>query len=138
MWSKPDTRKKLLEGLEEKDYGQEQLLELSRVIKVENCDLYDVLAYIAFASDTMSREERVGGHKGRIFEHYDDDKQQRFLSFVLDHYITQGVRELDQEKLPNLLELKYQSLGDAQVELGSVAEIRKMFVSFQEHLYSSD
>jgi type I restriction enzyme R subunit len=136
LWSKPDTRKKLLEGLEEKDYGQEQLFEISRMIEAENSDLFDVLAYIAFASATISREERVDRHKGLIFDQYEDDKQQQFLSFVLDHYIAQGVGELDQEKLPDLLELKYQSVGDAQIELGSVTEIREMFVGFQEHLYS--
>ena len=49
--------------------------------------------------------------------------------------IMQGVGEMDQEKLPDLLELKNQSLEDAKVELGSVAEIWEMFVGFQEHLY---
>ena len=43
---------------------------------------------------------------------------------MLDHYITQGIEEIDQEKLPDLLELKYQSLGDAQAELGKVADFR--------------
>jgi len=46
-----------------------------------------------------------------------------------------GVGELDREKLPDLLELKYQSLEDAKKVLGSVAKIREMFVGFQEHLY---
>ncbi len=92
---------------------------------------------IAFASATISQEERVDRNKGYIFDQYVDDKQQQFLSFVLDHYITQGVGELDQEKLPDLLELKYQSLGDAQVKLGNVAEIRDMFVGFQDTCISS-
>ncbi len=63
------------------------------------------------------------------------DKQQQFLSFVLDHYVAQGVTELAQEKLPDLLALKYHSIGDAVAELGSVADIRDVFVGFQEHLY---
>ena len=93
-----------------------------------------MLAYIAFASAPVTREERVNIHKDRIFEHY-ADKQQQFLSFVLDHYVAQGVGELDQEKLPFLLELKYHSIGDAVSELGSVSEIRDVFIGFQEHLY---
>jgi len=56
---------------------------------------------------------------------------------VLDHYITQGVGELDQEKLPDLLELKYHSIGDVVAELGSVVEIRDVFIRFQEYLYVS-
>ena len=34
-----------------------------------------------------------------------------------------------------ILALKYHSIGDAVAELGSVANIRDMFVGFQEHLY---
>jgi type I restriction enzyme, R subunit len=136
LWSKPDTRKALLTGLEEKGYGKEQLAEIKAVIDAEKSDLYDVLAYIAFALPTITREERVSTHKESIFEYY-ADKQQQFISFVLDHYITQGIGELDIEKLPDLLELKYHSVGDAIAQLGSVKDIREVFVGFQEHLYLS-
>lgn len=123
-------------SLEEKGYGREQLNEVRQLIDAEKSDLYDVLAYIAFAFAPITRAERVNNHKKRIFDRY-ADKQLKFLSrsFVLDHYISQGVGELDQEKLPGLLELKYHSVGDAVAELGSVAEIRDMFFGFQEHLY---
>jgi len=50
LWSRPDTRRKLLEGPEEKGYGQEQLVDLSRMIDAEKSDLYDVLSYIALPS----------------------------------------------------------------------------------------
>lgn len=50
-------------------------------------------------------------------------------------YIDQGVTELDQEKLPSLLELKYHSVNDAVTQLGSVTEIRDVFVNFQGYLY---
>ena len=134
LWSKPDTRKALLSGLEEKGYGKDQLVEVRKLINAEKSDLFDVLAYIAFALSPISREERVNSHRDRIFERYADNQQQ-FLSFVLDHYVTQGVEELDQEKLPDLLELKYHSMGDAVRELGSVANIRDVFVGFQKYLY---
>jgi len=48
------------------------------------------------------------------------------------------VDELAQEKLPKLLELKYNSLPDAQVELGEVASIKSTFIKFQKHLYIND
>lgn len=134
LWSRPDTRKKLLTGLEEKGYGREQLTEVRQMIDAEKSDLFDVLAYIAFAFAPVTREERVNRSKDRIYGRY-HDKQQEFLSFVLDHYVSQGVEELDQEKLPGLLALKYHSVADAVAELGSVAEIRDVFVGFQEHLY---
>ncbi len=137
IWSKPDTRKKLMSGLKEKGYGTEQLAEVRRMIDAEKSDLFDVLAYIAFALPTITREERVEKRKGMIFQRY-TDKQQEFLAFVLDQYIDQGVSELDIEKLPDLLELKYQTVGDAVEELGRVSEIREVFNGFQEQLYLDD
>ena len=50
---------------------------------------------------------------------------------------TEGVGELDQDKLPDLLELKYHSIGDTVAALGSVAAIRDVFAGFQERLYVS-
>ena len=57
------------------------------------------------------------------------------MDFVLDQYIRQGVGELDDQKLPHLIELKYHAVADAVVELGQVASIREMFIGFQKHLY---
>jgi len=54
----------------------------------------------------ISREERVNSHRSLIHAPY-SDKQREFLDFVLEHYIQQGVGELDEEKLPDLIELKY-------------------------------
>ena len=88
------------------------------MIDAEKSDLYDVLAYVAFAQVPISREERVNARKSFIFAHY-EDKQQGFLGFVLDHYVKQGVEELDQEKLPHLLELKYHAVADAVAVLGN-------------------
>ena len=134
LWGMPDTRQKLLEALAEKGYGEAQLAELRQMIDAERSDLYDVLAYIAFAQAPISREERVETHKSLVFAHY-GDKQREFLDFVLDQYVKQGVRELDEEKLPHLLELKYQAVVDAVAVLGKVANIREMFIGFQKHLY---
>jgi len=135
LWSRPDTRRKLLGGLAEKGYGKEQLAELTRMIDAEKSDLYDVLAYVAFALAPISREERVNKRRSLIFARY-GGKQREFLAFVLDHYIQQGVEELDEEKLPHLIELKYHAVSDAVAVLGSVIDIRKMFIGFQKHLYA--
>ena len=136
LWSRPDTRRRLLDGLEEKGYGKEQLNELTRMVDAENSDLYDVLAHVAFALAPVSREERVNTHKSLIFAHY-GDKQQEFLDFVLEQYVRQGVEELDDQKLPHLIELKYHAVADAVAELGQVAAIREIFIGFQKHLYEA-
>lgn len=137
IWSHPDTRKKLLEGLEEKGYSAEQLEGIRKLISAEKSDLFDVLGYIAFALAPVTREERVVEHKDLIYSHY-DDRQQAFLDFVLTQYINIGVGELQSEKLPTLLELKYQGIHDATQELGEVGQIREMFVGFQKHLFEKE
>jgi len=137
IWSRPDTRKALLEGFAEKGYGDEQLTEISRLIEAEKSDLYDVLAYLAYAIKPISREDRTIIHKSLIFSRY-TGKQQEFLDFVLEQYVKQGVRELDSDKLKPLLELKYHAIQDAIAELGNVASIRETFIGFQQYLYSQD
>ena len=132
IWGSPDTRESLLEELAEKGFGKEQIDEVKNIISADNSDIYDVLAYIAFASEVQSREERVQSRN--ISSNY-DDKQREFLDFVLSQYVNEGVGELAINKLPDLLELKYQSTHDAVAELGSVAGIRNLFISFQPDLY---
>jgi len=134
LWGQPTTRKALLVSLSEKGYGQEQLAEIRRMINAENSDLFDVLAYIAFALDPITREERVEAHRDRIYADY-DQKLQAFLDFVLTQYVKEGVGELDESKLPDLLELKYSAVSDAASQLGGVARIRGAFIGFQKHLY---
>ena len=134
LWSKPDTRKALLEGLAEKNFGAQQLSEISRVINAEKSDLFDVLAYVAFALAPITRSERAETHKAKIFARY-DGKLQAFLDFVLAQYVRQGVEELDQDKLANLVELKYHTIANAADELGGVPVIRDAFIGFQQYLY---
>ena len=134
LWSKPDTRKALLQGLAEKGFGSDQLAEISRIINAEKSDVFDVLAYIAFALAPITRSERVETRKKGILGKY-DPKLQAFLDFVLAQYVQQGVGELDQEKLSDLLQLKYRSVPDAIDQLGDVPVIRDTFVGFQRYLY---
>jgi len=135
IWSHPDTRKKLMEGLTERGYSTGQLGEIRKLIGAENSDLFDVLAYIAFAIDPVTREKRADDHKDLIFSHY-EDKQQAFLDFVLAQYVNEGVSELDDSKLPTLLDLKYGGVNDAIPELGDAPSIRELFVGFQKHLFA--
>ncbi|WP_204139197.1 EcoAI/FtnUII family type I restriction enzme subunit R [Halomicronema sp. CCY15110] len=137
LWSQPHTRKALLEGLAERGYGDEQLTEISRLIDAENSDLYDVLAYIAYTTEPISRRDRVSTRKGRIFAQY-ASPQQEFLTFVLDQYITVGVSELGEEKMRQLLELKYHGIREATAALGNAGSIREVFLGFQQYLYSQE
>ncbi|HEY5235143.1 MAG TPA: type I restriction-modification enzyme R subunit C-terminal domain-containing protein, partial [Rhabdochlamydiaceae bacterium] len=134
IWSNPVTRKALLEKLAEAGYGLDELSTLQKLINAEKSDLYDVLDYVSFAMTPITREKRVAQAQAKIFSGL-DNKHKEFLEFVLSKYIETGVEELDQEKLPDLLTLKYQALSDAEEILGSVDEIRAAFIGFQKHLY---
>jgi type I restriction enzyme R subunit len=135
LWSAPDTRKKLLQGLAEKGFGFDQLAEMQKIIDAEKSDLFDVLAHVAYAMPPLTREERASKAKVIISTHF-TSKQQVFLDFVLSHYVSVGVEELDQEKLTPLLRLKYHdSIADAVADLGRPDEIGKVFSGFQKYLY---
>jgi type I restriction enzyme R subunit len=135
LWSNPITRKTLLEKLDEAGFPKSDLLTLQKLVDMEKSDLYDVLEYV-FNGDyiALTREARAKAAEATIFALL-TDKQQEFISFVLSKYIETGVDELDQEKLPILLTNKYQSLEDAKEILGDVANISRLFIEFQEHLY---
>ncbi|MFA5817361.1 MAG: type I restriction-modification enzyme R subunit C-terminal domain-containing protein [Bacteroidales bacterium] len=134
LWSNPVTRKTLLDRLSEAGYGKEELDTLQKLINAEKSDLCDVLEYVAFALTPITREMRVAGAQNQIF-HDLGNKQKEFLEFVLSKYIETGVGELDQEKLPSLLQLKYHAITDATEELGGVSQIRDLFIEFQKYLY---
>jgi len=135
IWSIPDTRKKLLQGLAEKGFGHDQLEEMQKIIDAEKSDLFDVLAHVAYALPPLTREERAATAKVIISTHF-NTKQRVFLHFVLSHYVNVGVGELDQEKLTPLLRLKYHdSIADAVADLGRAEEIGKIFSGFQKYLY---
>ena len=135
LWSLPETRAKLLERLAEKGFGREQMAEMQKIIDAEKSDLFDVLAHVAYALPPLSREDRASKAKVEISHHF-NSKQQVFLDFVLSHYVTVGVEELDQEKLTPLLRLKYHnSIADAVADLGKPEEIGQVFAGFQKYLY---
>ncbi len=136
LWSDPATRRQLLESLAEKGYGPDVLAELQSLIDAERSDLFDVLAYVAYAAEPVTRTERAERAKVVVDQRFHDEKAV-FLHFVLSHYIDLGVGELDREKLAPLLRLKYgDSIQDAIRRVGP--DIGEDFRQFQRHLYEEE
>ena len=135
IWSKPLTRKILLQKLSEAGFGIDELNTLKGLINADKSDLFDVLEYV-FNSDIkpITREQRVNAAKESIFAIL-NAQQSAFIEFVLSKYVESGVEELSQDKLPILLENKYQSLEDAKEILGEVKNISALFIEFQKYLY---
>ena len=119
-------------------FGQDQLTEMQKIIEAEKSDIFDVLAYVAYAMPPVTREERAAKAKVFISGQF-NTKQQAFIDFVLSHYVSVGVDELDQEKLAPLLRLKYHnSIADAIADLGRPDEIGQVFSGFQKYLYQQE
>jgi hypothetical protein len=92
--------------MSENGFGHEQLAEMQKIMDAEKSDIFDVLAHVAYALPPVTREVRAANARVYINTKF-SAKQQLFLDFVLSHYVTVGVEELDQEKLAPLLQLKY-------------------------------
>jgi type I restriction enzyme, R subunit len=135
IWSMPGTRKVLLDALGERGFSLESLTEIQKIVDAERSDLFDVLAYVAFAAPTQTRSERADSARSELPASL-TAKQREFIEFVLAQYVAQGVLELDEEKLVPLLRLRYNNaISDAMADLGSAERIREMFIDFQRGLY---
>jgi type I restriction enzyme R subunit len=136
IWSAPDTRRKLLDGLAEKGYSRERLGDMQRAIEAEDSDLYDVLAYVAFCTAPVARSVRAQNARVSSSAQF-RSKQRAFVDFVLGQYEDHGDEQLEIEKLSPLLKLRYGSaLNDAFAELGKADQVRGLFLDIQRILYS--
>ena len=137
IWSDPDTRDKLLAQLSDAGYDSEKLTEMKMLIGAEDSDVYDVLSYVAYATETMTRAERALCAQPGISTAFSDEKQLEFISFVVDRYVEDGVAELSTKNIKSLVTLKYDGVNDGVSALGSAETIRTAFVDFQRHLYAA-
>ena len=135
IWSSPETRRKLLQQLSESGFTKEHIEQAKKLISAEHSDVYDVLSYIAYATPTITREERALMAANMLIDDFEENEKV-FIQFVLGHYVDHGVEELDLEKLPNLLKLKYGDMVDAVPVLGAPSRINQMFIGFQRLLYA--
>jgi type I restriction enzyme R subunit len=134
QWSVPSNRQKLLAGLEAKGFPLSQLHELRHAIEADNCDIYDVLAFIMFESKTHSRLERAEKVRLKHSSGF-DSSQQDFVNLILNQYVKNDFTELDREKLPELLKLQYHTIHDAYSTLGNREKTEAIFLNVQQFLY---
>lgn len=134
QWSDPRTRQALLQGLAERGFEEEKLQALKELIDAEDSDVYDVLRYVAYAKETMTRLERAGLVREYYLEQLDDNEQE-FVKFILQAYERGGEKELRMDKLKSLIDLKYHTSHDATKNLGSPDEIVQGYLELQRELY---
>ena len=134
IWADPTTRKALLGRLSEAGFPETDLLEIQKLITAEDSDLIDVLEWVAYATPPISREERATSTRPQLQAAL-SPQQTEFIEFVLARYVASGVDELDTDRLPALLELKYDALQDGIAALGGAEEAKETFLGFQRQLY---
>jgi type I restriction enzyme R subunit len=134
VWSDPSTRVALLDRLADAGFSRDDLTAIQALIDAQNSDLFDVLQYVAYAKPTLTRTERVEASRKRIYKDLEPN-QREFIDFVLSQYVDLGVDELQQERLPQLLAIKYQSQMEGIEVLGGTDKARATFIGFQRELY---
>ena len=134
IWKDPSTRQDLLKKLENKGFNKHNLMDIQKMIAYEDCDVFDILSYISFKSKILSLTERSNLAKNKILQNFKNEKLD-FINFVLKQYEIGGVFELNLDNLPELINLKYGSITDANKKLGDVEAIKNTYSNFQQYLY---
>lgn len=139
IWSDPDLREQLLAKLIQAGFDNEQLSTLRRMFEADDCDMFDLLAFLAFEQPMATRKSRAEAVRANdaFFDQYQQEKAKQFLHFVLNRYEHTGVTELARERLPALIELS--GLGttkDASMAFGGKpAQLLAAFKQLQHQLY---
>lgn len=134
-WSNPETREELLQTLDEAGFAEEKLNLLKNMLKMQRCDLLDVLEYIAYNSTPMERAKRVDLVKKQYVDSLNKE-QREFDNLILQYYINNGFKELGSDKLKTFITIKFNSMADAKDRLQmSVADIRAHYIELQRRLY---
>ena len=137
-WSEQETRRNLLAKLAENGFEMDRLKELQKLMSSEDCDLLDVLEYVAFAVPMQKRTERADAAKSGLTTWVRDENAKGFYKFVLDNYVREGFDVFTREDaLSQLIVTKYHTIDDARSTLGNLAVIRTGFATLQKKVYAA-
>ena len=137
IWSNPKNRKELLNKLKDMNIDQEQLNDLKQIFEAQNSDIYDVLAHLSFNMDIKTRSERVLSVENSSFiEKYHTDKSKEFIEFILRRYKKDGVKELGEDKLGQLVDLSgLGTVREVADDFGGIAQMRDEYFELQKEIY---
>ena len=107
-------------------------------MQMENCDMLDVLEYLAYHTKPIDRERRADILRKNLLKSL-SAQQQEFVSFMLDMYVRNDFKELASDKLGTLVEMKYHSYSDAIARLKMrPQEVKGLFLNMQHELYNGN
>ena len=132
------TRRELLAKLAENGFEMERLKELQKLMDSEDCDLLDVLEYVAFEVPMQKRAARAGAARKGLSQWVTDEHAKGFYTFVLDNYVQEGVDVFTRDDaLSQLIVTKYHTLLDARRILGDLRLISTGFATLQRAVYAA-
>ena len=134
-WANPETREQLLKTLDEAGFAEDKLLMLKNMLKMQKCDLLDVLEYIAYNSTPIERTKRVEAVKRQYVDALNKE-QREFDNLILQYYVNNGFKELAANNLKTFISIKFNSMSDAKESLKmSPSDIRTHYFELQRRLY---
>ena len=135
-WEKPSTRQALLDLLEREGFAEDKLEMMRRMLNMDDCDLLDVLQYIAYETPSIERKRRVELVKADWVKKMTRE-QAEFICSILDYYTRGGYKELAEDNLSKFIEMKFNSPQDAIALLGlNIPQIRQQYLDLQHELYN--
>ena len=140
IWKNPSEREILFTELENAGFGANNLKDLKSMMNADDSDIFDVLAYLSFNTPMKTRKERVSRVNGneQVFAVYSDYKAIDFLKFVLLRYEADGVEELGEDKIGDLIKLsKLGSIQDAKNVFGGLPQLKQAYYQLQENIYKA-
>ena len=140
IWKSPPERAILFTELENAGFGPANLKDLKSMMNAEDSDIFDVLAYLSFNTPMKTRKERVlrVNDNEQVFAVYSDYKAIDFLKFVLLRYEADGVEELGEDKIGDLIKLSdLGSIQDAKNVFGGLPQLKRAYYQLQENIYKA-
>ena len=135
-WANPETRQQLLELLERSGFGQEKLEKMRSFMNMDNCDMLDVLEFLAYETTPIERERRAGIVAKELLDKY-SDQQREFVEYILSLYVRNGFKELATDQLVPIINMKYHSMFDGLRQLQmKPQEVMNFFLKLQNELYN--
>ena len=133
QWSSPITRRELLNRMADQGYGEDVLRQIRSLIDADDCDLLDVLEYIAYQKRPVNRTFRV--QNANLYSDGQTPEQVAFIQYLVSVYVKAGIDELEADRLPKLMANKYGTVKDGTDALGGIEQAKGTFYNFQRSLY---
>jgi len=132
-WSSPTTRRELLNQMADQGYGEDVLKQIRSLMDADDCDLLDVLEYIAYQKRPVNRAARA--QSAQLYTGKQTPEQVAFIQYLVSVYVKAGIDELDADRLPKLMANKYGTIREGTDALGGIEGARGTFYNFQRSLY---